>query len=182
MNPRYWKWINSDFWYGGELGEFLIGVLSALLGIAVFVVGGPLADSLSWYPMWLSLLVAFGLGPATGFLTFFGLRNLPITASIPEPWYSGARDAARKYLQLDRSDRSEFPAGIIKTLRNPALSDKQRNELVNSMNKTLAMIEERDKSKYVLAQRGIDIDGMLDYLEDRRAGIASDIQTYKEFV
>lgn len=100
--------------------------------------------------------------------------------------YSGGRaynfpERAREYFSLPKADRSLYPHNIIEIMRNPDLEFNQRAVLNTKMRGLYAGIQERDKQKRLLTNRDVDIEHILEYMNDSRRGLDSDIETYKEF-
>lgn len=91
------------------------------------------------------------------------------------------RSHLKEYLELPAEDQALFPADLIKTVKNPLLSDKQRSQLDLEVKTVLEKINERNLAREAVAARTADISPQMETLKHARELLASDIKTYEEY-
>lgn len=89
--------------------------------------------------------------------------------------------AGVEYVNLTRSERSEYPKGILSIMQDPDLTRDQQEQLIEQMKSLREGIVERRKARAVLEKRNVDISSVLEYMSHQTEGITAQAETYKEF-
>ena len=141
---------------------------------------GPLLDLAFGVPVALAILIGYFTG-AFPLLVLTNLYRLSIYHGIPDS-YDFLRRRAEEYYSLSKKERSEYPAGIIKILRNADNISSDQREVLNLKLKILyASICEREQVRNQFVNQGVDITDILDSIDDTCALIESDTETFREF-
>jgi hypothetical protein len=179
-NPRYWSIWDDDFLSDDDnetkVMRALVGVLAGLLlGSAAGIVADlflPIGPVL-FFVIWPSVVVL------SVFTHKFGILSRVSTNSNYN--YSYLRQEARYYLKMSRSERREYPSNTLDLLRDPHITDEQKEQIAGEMRELRIAITQRALERAALRAKHVDIDGALAVLRDNTSGIKEETKAYQEF-
>lgn len=188
LHPRRWNMWNWDVYNPKYLDPeevflyyilvtAMIGLVGTVIGIVPMVFLG-VPDAFNWMgclpPMLVHLTAPFW---AKRF-SYFG--NIPDMDSYyhdnvnPLPY-------ARRYWDLPKADKANFPSNILDTLNNPHISDSQKRDIAKEMRSTFNAMAKREEARAALLVRHVNIDHVLEQIQEQRKAIDSDTETYREY-
>lgn len=175
---RAGKIVNSEFGRLWKTDRF-IAIFSMLFSTgATLMTFGPLLDLALGMSFDLAVVISLVIGPVVVFM-LTNMYQISVYRGIPNTLVHRARE----YYSLNKSQRSEYPKGVVNILREgDSLSFTQGAELDVRLRDLYRGIIEREKARNIVKEKHLDISGVLEELDRARAFVKSDTETYKEYL
>lgn len=156
---------------GNAIRSFALTGVALYFSLFVILAGGltPL--------FWLWMLIPILLPPSAMLHPLYGARR-------SERWRSDydLRFEGQYYRCLPKDDKSFYPYNIIKTITDPDLSDEQAIALDKKMSDLRREINDRNLQRRLAVKKHLDISDLLQTMEDSKANVAIETNTYKELM
>lgn len=92
--------------------------------------------------------------------------------------HTSLRSRGREYLTLDDEERREYPANILRIVRDPDLLPNQAHDLSQEMQVHYQAIMRRRNAREKIVKRQVDIDPIIEHMREQRKYIESDTKVY----
>jgi hypothetical protein len=173
---KMWDLFDREIFYhrGEEKGNFIrssVGTGLMLYFMMMMTIAG--------IPLWsfLFILIPILLPAASMLHPLYGARkdsNWRLTWDL--------RHEGQYYRTLPKSDKALYPHDILKTITDPDLTEEQCKVLDQKMEKLRYSIEDRNKQRRLAVKKHIDVDSIAQYMDESKASIDIETNTYKELL